>query len=173
MTSIPEDFYRPPDPVTFSLLKVGGQLLSGDAQEVPQPLLETAREDIALRLWGGLAGLARAHTVACGEESCELEIVEAARELTTSLRRRLGLERSERAHSILWQELLGGSEGFFHWLLFARRGEYPAAWGVMHYDGSTLSFTDVRIPRFLSGEYRRAESMRGGRGRHKETAYIK
>jgi len=172
MTSIPEDFYRPTAPLTVALLRVGDQLPPGDEQEVPPPLLETAREDIALRLWGGLAGLARAHTVARGEESCELEIVEALRELTPSLRRRLGLVRSERAHRIIWEGLLGGSEGFFHWLEYDRSGEYPAAWGVMRYDGSTLSFSDVRIPRFVPGEYRRAESMRGGQGRHKETAYI-
>ena len=172
MTSIPEDFYRPTPGVTISLLKVGGQLPPEEEQEVPQPLLETAREDIALRLWGGLAGLARAHTVARGEERCSLDIVDAFLELSAGLRRRLGLPKTERAIAVIREELLGGSDGLFHWLEHDRGGEYPAAWGVMRLDGPTLYFTEVRIPRFLSGEYRRAESMRGGQERRDEIAYV-
>lgn len=160
MKSLPDDFFRPPPPLTLSLLKAS-QRVTQERDEIPHELLWTAQEDIALRLWGGLASLARAHTIARGRENCSLHVSEARPELSRSLQRRLALPPSEHALVLVESGLLGR---FFYWLQYDKSGEYPAAWGVMRYDGEELSFSGVHVPRFLSETYRKAESLRDDRG---------
>jgi len=161
MKSLPDDFFRPPPSLTLSLLKAS-QRVTQEEEDIPYQLLWTAQEDIALRLWGGLASLARAHTIARGEEICSLRLNEVRPELSRSLYRRLALPRSEDALVLVETGLLGE---FFHWLQYDRNGEYPAAWGIMRYDGENLSFSKVHVPRFLSETYSRAESLRDDQGR--------
>lgn len=152
---LPEDFYRPSPPLTVSLLKASQGIPPEDESVPPEPLLLEVREDIALRLWGCLAGLARACTVARGEDRCVLSIDEAFPRLSQRMQRRLVIPPTRYGRGLVEGPFLGS---FFDWLY--KKREYPAGWGVMRFDGHRLAFSDVHVPRFLEGDFEKAESAR-------------
>jgi hypothetical protein len=153
---LPEDFYRPESELAIRLVKAS-QGISEEQQEVPpEPLVNEAREDIALRLWGCLAGLARANTIPKGLDRCRFGMSDALDELRGGMLYRLALPDKDYSVSLVGELL----NKFFGWLCEDRNGTYPAPWGVMQCDGRYLEFSEVRIPQFLpAGDYQKAENM--------------
>lgn len=168
--AFPEDFFRPSPELTVRILKAAHETPLEDEDDPPMPIIADAREDIALRLWGCLAGLARAYTIARGQDRCRLHRDEAFPQLSHGMQRRLALPDSDVNRYLVEEYLLGG---FFGWLEYEREGEYRAPWGIMQLEGDTLAFSEVYVPRFLGESYRRAASTRKGQGHVEDFAYAK
>jgi hypothetical protein len=153
---LPEDFFRPPPELTIRLIRAS-QRISHEQDEVPpEPLVNEAREDIALRLWGCLAGFARANTIPLGLDRCRFDMSEAFDELRGGMLYRLALPDEDDSVNLVGELL----NKFFGWLREDRNGSYSAPWGVMQCEGQHLEFSEVRIPQFLpAGDYQKAESM--------------
>ena len=147
-----ESFYQPSLDQTRELMAA---CRKGTAREavyyLPEPFLELAREDIALRLWNYLAGLARAYIVepaAVKEGQAVIHLEPEIRAwIVADLGRDLALEddAAEQASELL--------SAFLHWLGGRPGHRFDAPWGRMSVDGDTLRFTEVRIPQRAGGRY--------------------
>jgi|SRR5215207_5462892 len=151
----PEDFYKPPDELTGLVLTAGAERPTDDLEELPEPVIELARDDIRLRLYGSLAEVAFAHTVDVEQESCRLALKEVAPEIADEVRRSLVIQDR---YEYVAHELVND---FIRWLHVERHDEYPARWGTVRLSEPYLAFVNVHLPRFLSDGYEKAESTRG------------
>ena len=118
-----------------------------------EQIVELASEDISLRIWTYMAGLARALTAPYERSDASLHLdSDMFHHVAYDLQRDLAIPDSLRN---VGDSVLGE---FLDWL--NKRGTYEATWGIIGLDGSDLRFSNVTNTRVLDGEYTKAVDAR-------------
>jgi hypothetical protein len=149
-----ESFFVPSDEITKQLALASSGEVTADISSLPDFVLELAREDIALRLWGYLAILARKTVARQGGTKWGpfTHIPQNRTDIIRDLARDLAIDEK------YWALVENLWNSFLEWLSYQRT--YRAPWGIISLSKSDLIFRDVWTPEPLDHDYVKGRRVR-------------